>query len=145
VTTLSLHLRCFPGVSRVGMRIVLLLVMALSLDHTAASAADSSPKKQSPPHPYAVIFGTVWGPDDKPVYGVRIKIRRENEKKTRWQAYSDHHGEFAVHVPAGKTEYVAWADLKGYRSSSGDRLQLGDSVTIHVEYDERVDTGLHLK
>ncbi len=145
MTILSLHLRRVPGFSRGAMRIVLLLVIALSLDHAAASGADTSPQKKSPPHPYAVIFGTVWGPDDKPVYGVKIKIRRENEKKTRWEAYSDHHGEFAVHVPAGKTQYVAWADLKGYKSTTGNRLQPGESVTIHVEYDERVDTGLHLK
>jgi hypothetical protein len=125
--------------------VLLLLVIAVSLDHSEASGSDSPSQKKSQAHPYAVIFGTVWGPDDKPVYGVKIKIRRQNEKKTRWEAYSDHHGEFAVHVPAGKTEYVAWADLKGYRSGTGDRLEAGDSVTIHVEYDERVDAGLHLK
>lgn len=92
-----------------------------------------------------MIVGTVWGPGAQPVYGVMVKIRRENEKKARWQVYSDHHGEFAVRVPAGKADYIAWADLKGYKSINGDRLQPGDSATIHVDYDERVDTGLHLK
>ncbi len=92
-------------------------------------------QKKSDEKPYAVIFGTVWGPDEQPVYGVKIKIRRESEKKARWEVYSDHHGEFAQRVPAGKADYVAWAELKGYKSS----------VTIQVENDERVDTGLHLK
>ena len=82
-----------------------------------------------------MIFGTVWGPDDRPVYGVKVKIRRENEKKPRWEVYSDHHGEFAQRVPAGKADYVAWADVKGNKSS----------VSIHVDYDERVDAGLHLQ
>ena len=92
-----------------------------------------------------MISGTVWGPGDRPIYGVKVKIRRENEKKARWEVYSDHHGEFAQRVPAGKADYVAWADLKGYKSASGDQFQSGDGVTIHVEYDERVGTGLHLK
>ena len=94
--------------------------------------------------PYAVIFGTVWGPDDHPVYGVKVKIRRENEKKARWELYSDHNGEFAQHVPPGKQDYVIWADTKGYKSASGKRLQ-AEAVKLHIDGDERVDTGLHLK
>ncbi len=87
----------------------------------------------------------MWGPDDRPVYGVKVKLRRENEKKARWEAYSDHHGEFDLRVPAGKADYVAWADVKGYKSTSGERLRLSDSVKIHVDNDEREDIGLHLK
>src|ERR1700722_10796299 len=94
--------------------------------------------------PYAVIFGTVWGPDDHPVYGVKVKIRRDNEKKARWELYSDHNGEFAQHVPPGKQDYVIWADAKGYKSASGKRLQ-AEAVKLHIDADERVDTGLHLK
>ena len=95
--------------------------------------------------PYALIFGTVWGPDAHPLYGVKIRIRRENEKKPRWELYSDHSGEFALRVPAAKADYVIWADLKGYKSASGVEVHQGDEVTVHVEYDEKVDTGLHLK
>jgi hypothetical protein len=94
--------------------------------------------------PFAVIFGTVWGPDDHPLHGVRVKIRRENEKKARWEQYSDHNGEFAQRVPAGHQDYVVWADLKGRKSQNGNRLQ-GEEVKVHVDADERVDTGLHLK
>lgn len=95
--------------------------------------------------PYALIFGTVWGPDDRPVYGVKVKIRRENEKKARWELYSDHNGEFAQRVPAGKADYVITADLKGFKLQNGQRFNSGGEVQVHVEYDERVDTGLHLK
>jgi hypothetical protein len=94
--------------------------------------------------PYAVIFGTVWGPDDHPLYGVKIKIRRQQEKKARWELYSDHNGEFAQRVPAGKQDYVVWADVKNQKAQSGKPLQ-GDEVAVHVDDDERVDTGLHLK
>lgn len=147
MTTLKLHPERFPGCARGGLSILVCLVAiaALGLKLTEASASDASSQQESQGKPYAVIVGTVWGPDDNPVYGVRVKIRPDNEKKARWEVYSDHHGEFAVRVPAGKADYVAWADLKGHKSTNGDRLQPGDSVTIHVEYDERVDTGLHLK
>jgi hypothetical protein len=147
VTTLSLHPRRFPGFPRGGVRILMFLLAtaALSLKCRQAAASDLFLQNRSEDKPYAVIFTTVWGPDDRPVYGVKVKIRRENEKKARWEGYSDHHGEFAVRVPAGKAVYVAWADLKGYKSPNGGRLEPGDNVTIHVEYDERVDTGLHLK
>jgi hypothetical protein len=146
VITPSLRPRRFPSFSRTGVVVLSLTIAALS-PGLKASASDLATKngQKINEKPYAVIFGTVWGPDDKPVYGVRVKIRRENEKKTRWEVYSDHKGEFAQRVPAGKADYVAWADTKGVKSAGGDRLQPGDKVTIHVEYDERVDTGLHLK
>jgi hypothetical protein len=146
VTTLKLR-RLFPDFSRRRMRIAaaLLVLVAIGLTGTRTSASDSPSQKKNQGKPYAVIIGTVWGPDDKPVYGVKVKIRRGDEKKARWEVYSDHHGEFAVRVPAGKADYVAWADLKGYKAVNGDRLQPGESATIQVEYDERVDMGLHLK
>ena len=95
--------------------------------------------------PYALIFGTVWGPDDRPVYEMKVKIRRLDEKKARWELYSNHSGEFAQRVPAGKADYVITADLKSYKLPNGQRFQAGGEVQVHVEYDERVDTGLHLK
>jgi hypothetical protein len=108
--------------------------------------ADASPAsdKLKPGDPYAIIFGTVWGPDDHPVYGVTVKIRRVPDKKAKWQLYSDHAGEFAQRVPAGEADYVVWADLKGVKTTDGQTLHLVQEVTVHVEYDERVDIGLHL-
>jgi hypothetical protein len=113
----------------------------LCLEGSVATAAAGDKEHEQP---YAVIFGTVWGPDDHPLYGVKIKLRRENEKKARWELYSDHNGEFAIRVPAGKQDYVIWADLKGLKSNNNSQLQ-GEEVKVHVEGDERVDTGLHLK
>jgi hypothetical protein len=94
--------------------------------------------------PYALIFGTVWSPDQKPMYGVKIKIRRSDEKKARWELYSNHTGEFAQRVPAGKADYLISADLKGYKLPSGKHLKSAPEVTVHVENDERVNTGIHL-
>ena len=94
---------------------------------------------------YALIAGTVWSPDNRPVYGIHVKIRRSTDKpnKVRWEIYSDHHGEFAQRVPAGEADYILSADLKGVKSTDGKPVHAAD-VTVHIYYDEREDTGLHL-
>jgi hypothetical protein len=96
--------------------------------------------------PYALIAGTVWGPDDHPVYGVTVKIRKGTDKvkKVRWELYSDHMGEFAQRVPAGEADYILSADLKGFKTADGKSLHLVQEVTVHVYNDERQDVGLHL-
>ena len=96
------------------------------------------------PKPYALIFGTVFGPDGRSVYGVKVKIRRADQKKAHWELYSDHAGEFAQRVPAGRADYVVWADLKDYKLPSGKQLKPGTEVTVHIQNDERSDLSLHL-
>ena len=127
----------------VAFSFLLFLVLAVSPQWSPAGA-DSSAKKLKPTDPYALIFGTVWGPDDRPVYGILVKIRRNQDKKPKWQLSSDHHGEFAQRVPAGEADYVVWADLKGVKTTDGKKLQLAKEVPVHVDNDERVDIGLHL-
>ena len=94
---------------------------------------------------YALIFGTVWGPDDLALPGVKVKIRRAGDKKARWELFSNRRGEFELLVPQGKQDYVIWADIKGYKLRNGNRLQPSPEVTVHIENNERADTGLHLK
>lgn len=96
--------------------------------------------------PYAVIVGTVWGPDDRPVYGVPVKIRRADDKpnKVRWEVYSDHRGEFEQRLPARESDYILSADLKGFKTPDGKPLRLVQEVTVHIYHDERQDVGLHL-
>ena len=94
--------------------------------------------------PYALIFGTVWDPEGHPLYGIKVKIRRSDEKKAHWELYSNHTGEFAQRVPVGKADYVVWADVKGYKLASGKHLKPSPEVTVHIENDERSDTGIHL-
>ena len=102
-------------------------------------------ERKDPRKSYALIVGTVWGPDDRPVYGVRVKIRRADQKKAKWELYSNHTGEFAQRLPAGKADYIVWADLKGLKSLTGKKLAPGPEVTVHIESEERADIGLHLK
>jgi hypothetical protein len=121
----------------------LFVVLFLGL---SSSVLTSAQRQAKPEKPYALIFGTVWGPDDHPLYGVTVKIRRATDKprKVRWELYSDHNGEFAQRVPAGEADYILWADLKGLKSVDSRPLHLAKEVTVHIYNDERQDTGLHL-
>src|SRR5271170_2688689 len=65
---------------RPGSRIALLVLCfseILGVCTPAAGAGNFSSAGNKHEGPYAVIFGTVWGPDDHPLYGVKIKIRRQ--------------------------------------------------------------------
>jgi Carboxypeptidase regulatory-like domain len=123
---------------------LLLLGMAALLGALLLASASAQAGGGEKPKPYALIFGTVWDPDGRPLYGVKVKIRRAEDKKARWELYSNHTGEFAQRVPSGKDDYIVWADVKGYKSSSGKRLQPGAEVTVHIDNEERSDIGLHL-
>ena len=132
-----------PQYPRAACRLIqvgLLLCVAATIAVHPATAEQKKSEK-----PYALILGTVWGPDNRPRFGVRVKIRRVDEKKPRWELYSDHNGEFAQRVPAGRADYLVWADLKGYKSSAHNELHSGTEVMVHIEYDERADIGLHLR
>lgn len=121
--------------------------IALFLAGFSSNPLSATPPQQvKPGQPYAVIFGTVWGPDNRPVYGVSVKIRRATDKpkKTRWEVYSDHHGEFAQRVPAGEADYIVSANPKGVKGPDGSPLHAVGEVKVHVSNDEREDTGLHL-
>ena len=120
------------------------LAMLLLSAFRASSPAAAAQKQVKPNEPYALIFGTVWGPDDHPVFGVKVKIRRAQDKRARWELYSDHRGEFAQRISAGKADYVVWADPKNFKSADGRPLHPVQDVPVHVEGDERVDVSLHL-
>lgn len=131
----------FARLSPFGSSLIASLLLCL-----APVPLTSAQRPAKPDKPYALIFGTVWGPDDHPVYGVTVKIRRATDKpkKVRWELFSDHNGEFAQRVPAGDLDYILWADLKGFKFADGKPVHLVQPVTVHIYNDEREDTGLHL-
>ena len=89
----------------------------------------------------------MWGPDNQPVYGAKVAVRRSDDKKARWHLVSDHNGEFAQRVPAGKADYVVWVESvpwKRPKSSKVKHLAAASAVKVHIENDERTDIGLHL-
>jgi hypothetical protein len=105
-------------------------------------------KKQE--KPYALIFGTAYGPDDRPLYGVKISIRREGKKHGNWELASDHRGEFAQRVPAEPSDYLVKGEAE-YAPMDADgkpqkskRKKLRGETRVHIEGEERQDIGVHL-
>jgi len=127
-------------------KLFFLAIAALFLLPGLGSQSGLLTAQKSRGKPYALIAGTVWGPDDRPVYGISVKIRKSTDKpkKVRWEVYSDHMGEFAQRVPPGEADYILSADLKGLKPLDGKPLHLVQEVTVHVYNDERQDVGLHL-
>lgn len=128
-------------ITKIGRMFVLVALAALLLISAPSSSLRAAPRsdgQQTLRKDYALIFGTVWGADERPVYGVPVKIRRADQKKAKWQIVSDHNGEFAQRVPAGKADYIVWADIKMPKGKPQPQ------ATVHVEFDERIDMSLHL-
>ena len=131
--------------TRLMTRAIILFVVLPGVVASAAWARKAPAQSKSSDKPYALIYGTVYGPDDRAVYGVKVHIKRADQKKPKWELYSDHAGEFAQRVPAGRASYVIWADLKGFKPLNGKKLQTGTPVTVEIQNDERADISLHLK
>jgi hypothetical protein len=108
--------------------VVALLVFA------AAGAAQAGDKPAA--KPFAVIAGTVWTAEHRAAAGVRVRVRRADEKKFRGEGISDARGEFAFRVPAEAADYVVVAEPGGRRRAV--------EKAVHIDFDERADIGLHL-
>ena len=102
------------------------------------AAIQSHNLRKQPKKDYALIYGTVWGPDDHPVAGIPIKIRRVGDKKAKWDLISDSSGEFAQRVPAGGQDYIIQAEVKTPKG------QAKPQTTVHIDDNERKDVGIHL-
>jgi hypothetical protein len=113
---------------------LLFLLLAFASNVTAIPQSSSHPSK----YDYALIYGTVWGPDSHPVAGVPIKIRRAHDKKAKWELVSDSHGEFAQRVPPGTDDYVIEADIKMPKGQPKPQAQ------AHIDNNERQDISIHL-
>jgi hypothetical protein len=98
-----------------------------------AQTASAAPKND-----YALIYGTVWGPDQRPARGVPITIRRVSGKKAKWELVSDRNGEFAQRVPVGGQDYIIQAEIKMPKG------QPKPEITVHIDDNERKDVSLHL-
>lgn len=90
-----------------------------------------------------VIFATAFNDQGFALYGARTRLRREDEKKFRWEATSDHQGEFAFRVPEGQ-EYEMVIEARGFQTQTrkidareGNRVDL----TIHMEPQTKSGAG----
>jgi hypothetical protein len=76
--------------------------------------APDKPQKQKYSHANDfLIIGTVFDPKGYAFPGVELRIRRSNEKKFRWDSYTNSRGEFAVRVPQG-SDYEMVIRAKGF-------------------------------
>jgi hypothetical protein len=113
----------------------------------SSAFALKDPQKQQP---YALIAGTVYGPDDRPAYGVKVQIRPLGKKHPTWERYSDHRGEFAQRVPLEHSDYELFAEadiaqvVAGKPQHSGKK-RVKATAKVHVDKDTISDVGLHLK
>ena len=84
---------------RLSWKLAVSLCLAISLSYSAAQKEDSK-------RHYGLISGTAYGPDDRPIYGVKITIHPDGKKHPSWDLVSDHRGEFAQRVPPGPADYI---------------------------------------
>lgn len=107
-------------------------------------------KKEKQEKSYGLIFGTAYGPDDRPLYGVKINIRPEGKKHPSWDLFSDHRGEFAQRVPATAADYLIKGEAeyapigKDGKPQMSKKKRLRGEAKVHMEGEIRQDIGLHL-
>lgn len=116
----------------------LLLLLLSGVALAVARDASLQQSSQSAKKDYALIYGTVWGPEGHPVACVPIKIRKAADKKAKWELTSDRNGEFAQRVPVGTQDYIVQADVKMPKG------QPKPETTAHIDDNERTDISLHL-
>jgi hypothetical protein len=101
-----------------------------------ATADSSSTHKKAGSHANDfLITGTVFDNHGLSLKGVRLRIRRESEKKNRWETYTNFRGEFAIRVPQGE-DYEVEVQTKGFakQSRTVDANQGTDQkVIFHME------------
>ena len=112
--------------------------------------SSASAKKEDLKTHYGLIFGTVYGPDDHPLYGVRITIHPEGKKHPTWELVSDHRGEFAQRVPPGPADYVLAGQAEIAPVENGvpnkhKKKKLKGEAKVHIDKEEQQDISLHLK
>jgi hypothetical protein len=102
------------------------------------------PQSSSSSHAHDfVIFSNVFTEQGFALPGARVRVRRTNEKKFRWEAISDRRGELAVRVPQDG-EYEMTVEARGCKiqtlkvdAKQGNRADL----TIRMEPQSRPHSG----
>ena len=97
--------------------IILLALICTAGAVTVPSLAGSS-QKQSNSHAHDfVIFATVFSQQGFALPGARVRVRRADEQKFRWEAMSDRRGELGIRVKQG-AEYELTVEARGFKSQT---------------------------
>lgn len=126
-----------PSMKTAALSVALVLLIS-------SAFAREDPKKH-----YALIFGTVYGSNDLPAYGVRITIRAAGKKHPSWDLMSDHRGEFAQRVPPGPSDYEIRGEAEVVPVENGKpqlskKKKVRAEIKVHIAKEERQDITLHL-
>ena len=138
------------------------LVQSASFDQAAAGAQDAPAKPAQPEtqppaaassnsgsssskgkHTHAqdfLIRGTVFQPNSLAFPGVRLRIRRAQEKKFRWETFTNSRGEFAVRVPQG-LQYELAIHLKGFADQTREVSATSGISEDNVVFRMQATTG----
>jgi hypothetical protein len=112
-------------------RMIFLLAVIWTAGAISAPAAAGSTSAQANSHAHDfVIFATVFTDQGFTLTGARVRVRRSDEKKFRWEAVSDRRGELGIRVKQG-AEYELAVEAHGFKSQmskvdarEGDREEL---------------------
>jgi hypothetical protein len=108
---------------------------AMTSAGTQPAPADSSSARKSK-HSHAddlLIRGTVFNEHGLALQGVKLRIRRSDQKKSHWETYSNSRGDFAVRVPKGP-DYEIAAESKGFaRQSQPINGQSEENIVLHMQ------------
>jgi hypothetical protein len=108
---------------------------------THESSSTSKRKSKIPPF---LILGTVFNEHALAFPGVEVKIRRKDEKKFRYDTYTNSRGEFAIRVPDG-IEYEVVVRQKNYKEQSqivaANMADVQKRLTFKLESSEPAKAG----
>ena len=82
-TKTVITLNRFPARRAVSAASILFVFVLLPALATQAPLLQAQKSKEKP---YALIAGTVWGPNDRAVPGIRVKIRRATDKPNKFES-----------------------------------------------------------
>jgi hypothetical protein len=95
-----------------------MLVLALASGVIPVPGAAADGEKQTKPHAHDfVIFASVFTQQGLSLPGAKVRVRREDEQKFRWEAMSDRRGELGVRVKQG-AEYELTIEAHGFKSET---------------------------
>jgi hypothetical protein len=162
--TVTINRRQIATAALLGLALCVLSVFGVAQDNANANAdakktddtkqADdtkkaASEKKDDHKRDYGVIFGTAYGPDDLPMYGVRVTIHPVGKKHPSWELQSDHRGEFAQRVPPAPADYLVTgqaeiAPVVNGKPQTSKKKRLRGEAKVHMDGTEWHDFSLHL-
>jgi hypothetical protein len=88
-----------------------------------------------------VIFATVFNDRGFALPGARVRVRRSDEKKFRWEAASDHQGELGFRVPPG-AEYEMTIEARGCKTQTRKIDTREDNQTdLTIRMEPQTDNG----